>query len=179
MREQARSLMSYLDHQLPCPTHLELQALVLPAYPPHQVLIQRVEHRVQRRPIEATVVVQPPPQHRIDLLRHVSQLGGVPAVQPPPAHRLPDRPRRARTDRRQEAHEHSPCSRSCEPRPEAITQEVELIDAVCPLAVAVATVDYLRLLRMQHKRTLRHPIFQGRPECLRLVQSCLLYTSDA
>jgi len=59
MREERRLTSPDLAEHLPGPTHLVLQSLAFAPQPSLKVPIQWIEDRVQRRALEAAVVVHP------------------------------------------------------------------------------------------------------------------------
>src|SRR5512135_505054 len=108
------------------------------------------EDRGQRRPVEPTVVVRPPPYRRIhkprDRLQGLIVPGGG---QPPAADRLPDRLGGLVADRREEAHEELPPSILGPPGPKGVAEEVELDVLMLAPPVIVLAVHDLGLLRVK------------------------------
>src|SRR5206468_5666008 len=131
------------------------QPFVFPPRPFDQCALKMPEDRRERRPVEPTVIVRPPPYRRIhkprDLLRRLIVPGGG---QPPVADRLPDRLGGLVADRRQEAHEELPPSILGPPGPKGVAEEVELDVLMLAPPVIVPAVHDLGLLRMKLKPAL-------------------------
>src|SRR4051794_16832136 len=108
------------------------------------------EDRGQRRPVEPTVVIRPPPYRGIhkprDLLQRLIVPGGG---QPPTSDRLPDRFGGLVADRREEAHEELPPSIPGPPGPKGVAEEVELDVLMLAPPVIVLAVHDLGLLRVK------------------------------
>jgi hypothetical protein len=174
MCKQSGLLLANFAQQLRRTTHLGLQPLVLSTQPALKIRIERVEHRIQRGPIESTVVIHPALKHRIDLAGDIHQFDGMPTVQPPMPDRLPNRFGSLRTNRRQKPDEEGSSPSLCAPGPKPIAQEVKLAHGIMCPSVAGTAVDDLRLLRMQLKMALRYSPFQGRPKRLRFLQAAAM-----
>src|SRR3954464_10252105 len=110
------------------------------------------EDRGERRPVEPTVVVRPPPYRRIheprDLLQRLVVPGGG---QPPVTDRLPDHLGGLVADRREEAHEELPPPILGPPGPKGVAEEVELDVLMLAPPVIVLAIHDLGLLGVKLK----------------------------
>src|SRR5437763_10357260 len=131
------------------------QPFVFPLRPFDQSTLQMPEDRCERRPVEPTVVVRPPPDRGIhkprDLLQRLIVPGGG---QPPVSDRLPDRLGGLVADRREKAHEELPPSILGPPGPKSVAEEVELDVLMLAPPVVVLAVHDLGLLRVKLKAAL-------------------------
>src|SRR3974377_113194 len=171
MRHERRLPPPDLAEHLPGPTHLVLQPLVFAPQPSLKVPIQWVKDRVQRRALEAAVVVHPATERWVDLGCHVHQSNGMPTMQPPASDRLSDSFGRLRADRWKEPSEQCSSSGLRAPGAEPIAEEVELEHLVVHPTITISTEDDSRLLGMQLQVALFHPDFQSRLERLRFLQT--------
>src|SRR4051794_9759306 len=138
-----------------CVAGVTPQPFVFPLRPFDQCTLQMPEDRGERRPVEPTVVVRPPPYRRIheprDLLQRLIVPGGG---QPPIPDRLTDRLGGLVADRRKEAHEELPPSILGPPGPKGVAKEVELAVLMLASPVIVLAVHDLGLLRVKLKTAL-------------------------
>src|SRR5512147_1735976 len=120
----------------------------------------------ERRPVEPTIVVRPPPDRGIHKPRDLLQRLIVPrGGQPPTTDRLPDRLGGLVTDRRQEAHEELPPSILGPPGPKGVAEEVELDVIMLAPPIIVLAVHDPGLLRVKLKTAL----LQTLPDCFEHV----------
>src|ERR1017187_3611702 len=174
MREERRLTSPYLAKHLPGSTYFVLQPLVFAPQPSLKVPIQWVKDRVQRRAVEAAVVVHPATKHWIDLLRHIHQSNGMPTMQSPASDRPSDRFGCFRADRWKEPSEQCSGSGLCPPGTEPIAEEVKLEHRIIHATPAIPTEDDSRLFGMQLKVALFHPNFQSCLERLRFLQTATM-----
>jgi hypothetical protein len=131
---------------------------VLPADPPHQVVVEPPEEVEQPGLVEAPVVVDPPLHDAVEHPRKVVEGLVTAAGQVPRADLGAHRLDRVRADRGQERHEMLAVPVLGQPRPELIAQERELDVLVGARAVRVLAVHDARLVRMQLQTDLRQTI---------------------
>ena len=120
------------------------------------------ERRVQRRFVEAAIIIDPAPEGGIDYTCQVFQGFVTTLVQRPSPHGPAYRRCGFVADRRAEADEVFSPAVLRFPRPERVAKEVEFVQRVITSPPGVLAIDNFRLVGMQGQTTVRQPLLNQR-----------------
>ena len=142
------------------PRLVPAQGLELPIGPSRQKDVDVPQGRIESRRVEATIVVDPSADVRIEHPRQIVERLVAALVKRPASDRLSDRLERFVAGRGAERDADLSAPPPRQPRPERVAEEVELLVRIVSAPIIVLAVDDLRLLRMKRQSAIREPLLE-------------------